>query len=186
MRSYHVEASEVCAAPSPHLIIYEDSLALAPVRWDPGKGGLGTASALWTGDSELWMVKADAELGLWKKVNMQDEERHIALQQYANFIKDLSENATVQDAGSGINNYVAYVARFMLVAMRARQRYGRDVTFDDMIFSCAIIDDFFRGLKFVSCSVRLGFAKALMHMMNFLLEKSNFCLYHGFCGIRSF
>ncbi|KAL6726904.1 hypothetical protein Aduo_008832 [Ancylostoma duodenale] len=105
---------------------------------------------------------------------MHDETKHIALQQYANYVRELTESAVVQDASSGISNYVAYVARFMLAAMRARQRYGQEVTFDDMISSCAIMDDFFRKIKFVSCSVRIGFAKALMHMVQFLLQKSDF------------
>ncbi|KAK6743283.1 hypothetical protein RB195_010502 [Necator americanus] len=123
-----------------------------------------------------WMQEADVNMGFWRKISLRNPRKHVALQQYAEYVKELKCHSFEEKDLGGTHSYVMNIARFMLVAMRARQRYGKEVTFDDMIFSHAIFDDFFVVLKtaHVTCSTRLKFSKSLLHMVKFLQEKSDF------------
>ncbi|KAK6035540.1 hypothetical protein COOONC_26955, partial [Cooperia oncophora] len=70
----------------------------------------------------------------------------------------------------GCEVYSTYVSRFMLIAMRGRQRCGRIVTIDDALFSYCMIPDFLRITQEaeVTVGVRLGFVKAMIAFFKFL------------------
>ncbi|KAK6047142.1 hypothetical protein COOONC_15350 [Cooperia oncophora] len=67
-------------------------------------------------------------------------------------------------------SYAQYVERYMLVAMRGRQRCGRIVTIDDAIFSERMLPDFLEMTQQVGVTVgvRMNFVKALIAFYRFL------------------
>lgn len=72
--------------------------------------------------------------------------------------------------GDGCEKYESFAARFMLVAMRARQRVGEVIAIDDVIYSSSIVKSFFRCLldSGVSVATCVGFAKALTSLHKFV------------------
>ncbi|KAK6767357.1 hypothetical protein RB195_026561 [Necator americanus] len=120
-----------------------------------------------------WMRNAEKKLKLWRKVKA---DQHKLIQLFRFYI----EEAVLLPAGNDMDandpslttsqNYVSYICRFMLVAMRSRQRLGRQISMDDAIYSSAILLHFFEVLKRngVPTTTRMGFVKALASFYEFL------------------
>ncbi|EYC43330.1 hypothetical protein Y032_0497g2502 [Ancylostoma ceylanicum] len=126
---------------------------------------------------EGWMKDALEKLALWRKLK---RAQHPVLGQYErHIIGDLPNISKNQQHSSAVVSkpfkngkiiYIACVERFMLVAMRARQRCGQRVTLDDAIFSVKLVRKFSERLEEVGVSVHVqsNFAKSLASFYKFL------------------
>ncbi|VDN21068.1 unnamed protein product [Cylicostephanus goldi] len=81
-----------------------------------------------------WMLEADRKLKLWRRLPL---ELHPLLKQFATHIET---RVLLPDLGSekgeivvlrGRAHYESYITRFMIVAMRARQRHGHPSSYCD-------------------------------------------------------
>ncbi|CAJ0598449.1 unnamed protein product [Cylicocyclus nassatus] len=120
-----------------------------------------------------WMLEADRKLKLWRRLPL---ELHPLLKQFCSHIET---RVLLPDFGSekgeivvlkGRALYESYISRFMIVAMRARQRLGQTVSMDDGIYSSAVVMEFFQELQKcrVPVKTRLGFAQAIASFYDFL------------------
>ncbi|KAK6043640.1 hypothetical protein COOONC_18853 [Cooperia oncophora] len=119
---------------------------------------------------EGWQRRADSSLKLWRKLK---EDKHPILKAFKEDLKTyvlVGTQPPQMNVLKGCEVYSTYVSRFMLIAMRGRQRCGRIVTIDDALFSYCMIPDFLRITQEaeVTVGVRLGFVKAMIAFFKFL------------------